>query len=105
MSVISACLVCRKPIAHVPATVRLTCSIACRSVYNSANLRRRKYRPSPQAFTAKHAADKRRVEAATGRKFGEMTERERQIFREGCKVGYRQGYHRAAAWFRQREAA
>jgi predicted nucleic acid-binding Zn ribbon protein len=105
MPIISACVVCRKPISHVPASVRLTCSIACRSVYNSRNLRRRKYRPSPQAFTAKRTADKRRVEIATAGKFGPMTKREEEIFREGCKVGYRQGYHRASVWFRRVEAA
>jgi predicted nucleic acid-binding Zn ribbon protein len=105
MPVISACAVCQQPIRHVPATVRRTCSLACRSVYNSRNLRRRKYRPSPQAFAAKRASDKRRVEIATCGKFGPMTKREEEIFREGCKVGHRQGYHRASAWFRQVDAA
>jgi hypothetical protein len=105
MPVTSTCAVCGKPIRHCPSQVRVTCSLKCRSAHVSASFHRRKYRPAPQALTAKRAANRRRVEAATGAQFGVMSEREHRIFREGVKVGYRQGYHRAGVWFRQTEAA
>lgn len=101
----SLCAVCGKAFSHVPSHVRSTCSMKCRAVHASRSMRRRKVRPSPQAFAAKRASDKRRVEIATAGKFGPMTKREEEIFREGCKVGHRKGYHRAAAWFRHVEAA
>jgi hypothetical protein len=105
MPVTSTCAVCCEPFRHCKSQVRITCSLKCRSAHVSASFHRRKYRPAPQALTAKRAANRRRVEEATGAQFGVMSEREHRIFREGVKVGYRQGYHRAGVWFRQTEAA
>lgn len=97
----TSCRVCHKAIKHHPAQKRTTCSMRCRGVHISRLYRARGQAPKPQAFAARQAAGKRRVEQVIGTMFGAMTERECKIFNEGVKVGYRKGYHRAQIWFRR----
>ena len=104
MPAYSTCVVCAKSIKHHPAHVRITCSMTCRSEHVRRLYAARQYRPSPQAFVARAASAKRRVEAATVGQFGAMSKREVDIFNHGVKVGYRKGYHRASSWLRKEAA-
>lgn len=84
-----ACSICGRVFSCFYPDLRVTCSRACMRVH----LRTRNKRVPVEAIAAHKKACRQRVERMIRDQFGELTEREIEMFNHGVKIGYRRGYH------------